>query len=290
MTSIYNDRLRRANAAMESAMNLTPLREASDTPNTTAGNTPKAESHDPNAGGLPTIGDQVRWSGRTGIVDRITPDGVVKDVENAPTMGTADDPALRIAVIINGYTHYMAAKASAVVTVQVSGEQAIKTALRESMATEMEADLARLTEAASAPHVVIGDMVSFPSGIGKVTAISTTGPLAGSRGPAVSGNVADPALLVHVILGGTLSSPMVSEAVRARQTHIVQPHGDQMVALQEAAVAHLKENLARSATRQAAAERARQVAATRTRTGQRVSGQTRRTIATATGDRIVFDT
>jgi len=275
---------------MQRLLNPTIYREAADAPNTTRGDRPQDETNDPNAGALPVLGDQVTWADGSGIVDRITPDGMVKDVENTPVMGTADQPALRIAMIMGGVTHYLAMKASAVKKVQVSGEQAVKAALRESIATEMEADLVRFVEASSAPRVGVGDMVSFPGGIGKVTAISTTGPLAGSRGPAVSGNVADPALLVHVILGGTLSSPMVSEAVRARQTHIVQPHGDQMVALQEAAVAPFKENLARSGARQAAAERAARVAATRARTGQRGSGQTRRTIATATGDRIVFDT
>lgn len=242
---------------MQRLLNPTIYREAADAPNTTRGDRPQDETNDPNAGALPVLGDQVTWADGSGIVDRITPDGMVKDVENTPVMGTADQPALRIAMIMGGVTHYLAMKASAVKRVQVSGEQAVKTALRESIATEMEADLVRFVEASSAPRVGVGDMVSFPGGIAKVIEISTTGPLAGSRGPAVSGNVADPALLVHVVLGGTLSSPMVSEAVRARQTHIVQPHGDQAVALQEADVAHLKENLARSATRQAAAERAR---------------------------------
>lgn len=263
MNSTYEDRLRRANATMDALMRSTPLREASDTPNTTRGDKPQPENHDPNAGALPVLGDAVRWSDGTGIVDRITPDGLLRDVANTPVMGTPDDPALRISMIVNGVTHYLAMKASAVTRVQVTGEGAVKAQLRESLVTEMRADLVRFTEAqtASGPRPVVGDTVSFPGGIGMVDQISMDSPLTGSQGKTVSGTTADPALLLHLVRGGMLSSPVQTEAVLSSAVHIIDPRGNQAVSLQEAAVTELKERIARSSERVELGRRAEQAAA-----------------------------
>lgn len=263
MNNTYEDRLRRANATMAAMMNPTALREASDTPNTTRGDKPQEENHDPNAGALPVIGDAVRWSDGTGIVDRITLDALVKDVGNAPVMGTADDPALRISMIVNGVTHYLAMKASAVKRVQVTGEEAARAQLRESVATEMRADLVRFSEAQTATgrRPVVGDTVSYPGGIGLVDSISMDSPLTGSQGKTVSGTSADPALLLHLVRGGMLSSPVQTEAVLSSAVHIIDPRGNQAVSLQEAARTELKERIARTSERAELGRRAEQAAA-----------------------------
>lgn len=253
---------------MQRLLNPTIYREAADAPNLTRGDKPQDETNDPNAGSTPVIGDVVRWGGgdgSQGIIDRIVPDGRVADVESSPVLGTQDDPALRISVTTIGPApHYVAMRLSQVKRVQVTGEQAVQKAqLRESLAEEMKAHLTRFQEAHTAndQRPVIGDTVSYPGGMGKVIEISMTGPLAGSQGKSVSGTTADPALLLHVVRGGMLSSPVVTEAVLASTVHRIAATGNEAIALREAAVTEIRERIARTSERAELGRRAEQAAA-----------------------------
>lgn len=91
--------------------------------------------------------------------------------------------------------------------------------------------------------------MSLPGGIGMVDQISMDSPLTGSQGKTVAGTTADPALLLPVVRGGLLSSPVETEAVLSSKVHRIAPTGNQAIALQEAARVELTERIARSRER-----------------------------------------